>query len=167
MSNKKGSIVTRFFTLVFVIVGALMLYIGTSKIIKAKDSSDWPTAKGVVLESSVDQHTSRNSAGGYNITHHAEILYEFTVDGTAFSGHRVAYGDYGTSNPSHAKRIVSQYPKGKAVTVYYLHENPKVCLLEPGLKIQALFLPAIGLIFLTIGILITFLFSRLKTKPVV
>ena len=69
-------------------------------------------------------------------TYHAEILYSFTVDGEPRSGNRIAFGDYGSSNPSHAQEIVNRYPVGKAVRVSYLPGQPDVCLLEPGLHGQ-------------------------------
>ena len=112
---------------------------------------DWPGTPGKVIESSVGRRRSSGSNGGSSTTYHAEILYEFTVESTKFNGNRVAYGDYGSSNPSHARRVVNRYPKGKNVTVHYMPGNPEECLLEPGLKGQSWFLPGVGLIFFVVG----------------
>jgi hypothetical protein len=89
-------------------------------------------------------------------------LYEFSVEGITFNGNRVAYGDYGSNSPSHARRIANRYPKGKSVTVYYMPENPEECLLEPGLKAQVWILPGVGLIFFAAGCLWAY-FSRPRT----
>ena len=147
MSPGMRFLFSRLFPLPFMIAGGLILYFGSRNLQRAKESSDWPTAQGVVQRSSVEYHDSDEGGG----TYHAEVMYEFTVDGATFSGNCVAFGDYGSSNPSHARRIVNKYPKGTAVNVYYMRENPEVCVLEPGLKGQTWFLPAFGLVFFVIG----------------
>ncbi|MFC1452145.1 DUF3592 domain-containing protein [Verrucomicrobiota bacterium] len=141
---------SRIFPLIFVVVGASVAFLGIRGLIRAKASVDWPSTQGNIVESSVERHRSSGSKGS-STTYHAEILYEFTVAGTTFNGDRVAYGDYGSSSSSHARRIVNRYPKGKSVTVHYMPGNPEQCLLEPGLKGQSWFLPGFGLIFFTVG----------------
>jgi len=140
------------FPLIFVVVGATVAFFGIRGLVRAKASTDWPSTGGKVVESSVERHSSSRSRGG-GTTYHAEIGYEFSVDGTTYNGDRVAYGDYGSSSPSHARRIVNRYPKGKSVTVYYMPRNPEECLLEPGLKGQSWFLPGLGLVFFAFGTL--------------
>ncbi len=142
---------SRIFPFIFVIVGASVAFFGIRGLVRAKASMDWPGTPGKVIESSVGRRRSSGSNGGSSTTYHAEILYEFTVESTKFNGNRVAYGDYGSSNPSHARRVVNRYPKGKNVTVHYMPGNPEECLLEPGLKGQSWFLPGVGLIFFVVG----------------
>ena len=162
MSPGMRFLFSRLFPLPFMIAGGLILYFGSRNLQRAKDSSDWPTAQGVVQRSSVEYHDSDEGGG----TYHAEVMYEFTVDGATFSGNCVAFGDYGSSNPSHARRIVNKYPKGTAVNVYYMRENPEVCVLEPGLKGQTWFLPAFGLVFFVVGSLIAMFLPRaLRKQP--
>jgi len=91
-------------------------------------------------------------------------VYEFTVDGVRYEGTRVAYGDYGTGNTSHARSIVDRYPEGKQVTVYYMPGDPEECLLEPGLKAQAWFIPLIGGIFFTVGAVMMIFLPRVLRK---
>jgi len=142
---------TRIFPLIFISIGAGVTFFGTQSLVKAKDSLDWPSTQGKVIKSEVKSHHSSGSGSSSSTTYHANILYEFSVEKTIFSGTRVAYGDYGSSNSSHARGIVSRYPKGKIVNVYYMAEKPEECLLEPGLKLQSWFLPGFGLIFLIVG----------------
>ena len=145
---------SRIFPLIFIVAGATTAYFGVRGLIRARASVDWPTAEGKVVESSLETHRSEDSdSDSTSTTYHAEILYEFSVEGTTFNGNRVAYGDYGSSNPSHARRVVNRYPEGEDVTVYYQPGNPEEALLEPGLKAQSWFLPAFGLVFLTVGCL--------------
>jgi len=134
------------FPLIFIIVGGALTVFGIRNALRAKSSTEWPTIQGKIISSSVRTHRSNNST-----TYHAEILYEFTLNGVAYSGNRVAYGDYGSSNSAHARNIANRYSQDKVVTVYYMPDNPEECLLEPGLKAQTLFLPGIGLLFFIAG----------------
>ncbi|MDD2241261.1 MAG: DUF3592 domain-containing protein [Kiritimatiellae bacterium] len=154
---------SRIFPFIFLIVGASVAFFGIRGLVRAKASVGWPSSQGKVIESSVERQRSSGSKGS-GITYHAEILYEFTVDGTTFNGDRVAYGDYGSSSSSHARRIVNRYPKGKSIAVHYMPSNPEECLLEPGIKGQSFFLPGFGLIFFTVGSLMAFFLPKAMRK---
>ncbi|AKJ64909.1 DUF3592 domain-containing protein [Kiritimatiella glycovorans] len=151
MSPGKKFFFSRIFPLVFVVIGAGTAFLGIRGLIRAKASVDWPSTQGKVVESSVERRRSSGRKGGSSTTYHAEIMYEFTVEDTLFNGDRVAYGDYSSSSPSRARRIVNRYPKGKSVTVHYMPGNPEECLLEPGVKGQSWFLPGFGILFFTAG----------------
>ena len=159
MSSRMKFFFARIFPLIFVVAGLIIAFVGVRGLVKAKASVDWPSSQGKIVSSSLESHRSTGNNSRSSTTYHADILYEFSVEGTTFNGTRVAYGDYGTSNPSRARRIVNRYPKEKSVTVYYMPENPEECLLEPGLKAQSWVLPGLGLVFFIIGILIAY-FSR-------
>jgi hypothetical protein len=79
-------------------------------------------------------------------------MYNYTVNEKTLSGIRVAFGTY-NSNQSHAQDIVNKYPQGKSVTVYYNPQDPKVCVLEAGIKGQVLVRPGLGLVCWVAGIL--------------
>jgi hypothetical protein len=151
---------SRIFPLPFILAGALTLYFGCRSLQRAKASIAWPTAEGVVKQSSVEYHSSDKGGG----TYHAEVMYDFVVKGTTFSGNRVAFGDYGSSNPSHARGIVNRYPQGKAVTVHHMPGNPEDSVLEPGVQAQAWFLPVFGLIFFVVGCLMAVFLPKAMKK---
>lgn len=136
----------RIFPLPFIIIGVVALFFGCRNLLRANQSKAWPTAQGVIRNSSVEYQRSNN--GG---THLAKVMYDFTVNATTFNGNRVAFGDYTSGNSSLARDIVDRYPKGKTVAVYYNQKNPQMCVLEPGIKGQTWFLPVLGLIFLAAG----------------
>jgi hypothetical protein len=150
---------TRIFPSIFIIVGASTLFFGVRDMTRAKASTEWPTTPGVIKESRVGTHTSDDST-----TYHAEIRYAFTVNSQPYLGKKIAFGDYGSSNPSHAKNIVKRYPEGKDVTVHYLPRKPSVSVLEPGLQGQAWFKPLFGSIFLVAGLAMAFLLPRQMKK---
>ncbi len=151
---------SRLFPLPFILIGAFTFYFGVKEVRRANDSLMWPVADGTIQNSTVAYH-SGNDGGG---TYHAEVFYQFAVDGRTRSGNKVAFGDYGSSNPSHAQGIVDRYPKGKEVKVYYQTGAPDVCVLEPGLKGQAWFMPGFGLIFFISGILMAIFLPGLVKK---
>jgi len=151
---------SRVFPLPFVLAGVLTLYFGVRGIYRAKESVIWPTANGTIHNSTVEYQSSVKGGG----TYHAEVLYQFTADGQIHSGNKVAFGDYGSSNPSHAQSIVNRYPKGEAVKVHYRTGDPDTCVLEPGLHGQAWFLPGFGFIFVVAGSVMAVFLPKLMKK---
>jgi hypothetical protein len=157
---------SRVIPLLFILLGSTVFVLGARGLIRARASEGWPTAEGTVVSSGVEQKRSagRRRRGGGR-TYHAEIVYEFTVDGTPFKGTRVAYGDFGTSRSAHARRIADRYPPGTPVTVHYMEDDPEECVLEPGMKAQALALPGFGLVFAAVGIFAVTRKVRRDTGP--
>ena len=131
------------------LIGFGFYHSGIRHLEQAKASVAWPTSPGKVLSSSVVEGL-RDDDG---VTYYAKVVYEFNVNNTTYSGKRIAYGDGGTSDPSHAQKIVNQYPQDKNVTVHYMPSNPKECLLEVGVKGQAYCIPTFGLLFFTVGLI--------------
>ena len=155
---------SRIFPFIFVVAGAIVSFIGINGLVKAKASAGWPSSPGQIISSSVESRRSTGDSGRSSTTYHAEIFYEFSVAEITFNGTRIAYGDYGSSSPSHARQIVNRYPKGTSVTVYYMPENPEECLLEPGLHAQAWMLPGLGLIFFVAGVLMVYFCCLRRTS---
>ena len=144
--------------MIFILVGGLVAYIGIRDLLFARASLDWLTTEGKIISSSVERKIDRDRDSS---TYQAEIQYEFAVNGVTYSGTRVAFGEHGSNNSTHAKDIVFRYPKGSSVTVYYSESDPDTCLLEPGVQAQVWFLPVSGLIVFIIGL---FLAVYLPTK---
>lgn len=90
------------------------------------ESPDWPSVKGIVTESSLRMTTNRS---GHR---EARIEYRYEVSGILHSNGRVAAKLSGES----AGAILSRYPKGAEVTVYYHPGDPGRSLLEPGFDKQ-------------------------------
>lgn len=98
----------RLFSSVFILVGGVIFYFGVKSLFSAKASRSWPTVQGKIISSSMD--SKRSDKGG--TTYHAEVLYEYNVSGQTQSSNDIAFGDYGSSDPSHARSIVNKYPAG-------------------------------------------------------
>ena len=134
----------------FIVLGLFFSFLGIRDIVRANASIDWPSAPGRVLDISVNSDFSRTGNHGSSTSYQAEVLYEFSVDGASIRGSRVAYGEFGGSQ-NRARRRENRYPIGKNVTVYYMPNNPKESLLEPGMKWQVWIFLGVGLIFFIIG----------------
>lgn len=162
MSPRMKFLFARIFPLPFIIVGLAILLFGIKSIVDAQESENWPASEGTIQNSAVEYHSDSDGPG----TYHAEVFYQFSVNGQMRSGKTVAFGDYGSSDPSHAQEIVNRYPKGAPVKVYYKSDDPGVCVLEPGMKTQAWFMPGFGAIFFVVGsLMFVFLPKLMRTIP--
>ena len=153
MSSTKEFLIFRILPLIFVVVGTAMVFFSVRDVIRAKASANWPAVHGEIITSSVERHYSTGGAGGRRtvITYAANVLYAFSVDGKSCMGNRVSYKDYSSESLSDAYRVVNRYPKGRSVKVYYMPNNPKVCVLEPGIQQGAYFTPGLGLLSFVLG----------------
>lgn len=138
--------------LIFAAVGVGVLIWGVMTVGNAYASESWPTTTGEIVESRVDR---RRSSGGSNrsssTTYHAEIGYTYTVDGTTYDGDRVNFGEYGSSNSSHARSVVRRYPVGQSVEVRYDPADPATSCLEAGMSLSTWFVPGFGALFAVVG----------------
>jgi len=95
----------RIFPLPFLIIGALALHSGCKDLLQAIDSKTWPTAEGVIQQSTIEHHEDNKSSG----TYHANVRYDFEVNGITYSSNRVNFGSIGTSSSSYARRIANEF----------------------------------------------------------
>lgn len=160
MLPRMSFLFARSFPLTFILAGTAMLYFGGRSIHRAKESVSWPEANGQIQCASVEYHRGAKGGG----TYHAKILYTFTVGGQKRSGNKVAFGDYGSSNPSNTQQIVDRYPKDKTVSVRYMPTDPDVCVLEPGIQGEVWVLPVFGLVFLLAGAFMAVFLPRAMRK---
>ncbi len=137
-----------------VLLGILALYVGISNVLNARESSSWPSVEGKITKSEVRIRvgSSGEQSVSSSATYHADIEYDYAVEGENLKGTRIAFGDLGTADPADADTIRDKYPKGTDVTVYYKPKEPQLSLLEPGLKISAWFPVFFGIPFLLVGV---------------
>lgn len=143
------------------LIGITLIILGISEMRIANSSRSWPATEGTILDSSVQQHVrNRQSPASSRIssnnttTFSARITYEYSIQEKTFNGSRVAIGDYRSGNRGHAEGVVRKYPPGKSVSVYFNPSSPELAVLEPGVQLQAFFLPGLGAFFLILGIFI-------------
>jgi hypothetical protein len=159
-SPAKRFFFARIFPWPFLLVGLVGSFIGCRYFVLARLSSDWPSAKGLVFTSRIEEHSDSDGT-----TFHAKVAYSYEVAGVKFSSDRVAFGDYGSSDPEHAQEIVNRYPVNSPVVVHYKPDRPRESVLEVGVKAQAYFLPLGGFIFAAVGGAMIIYLPRIIQKP--
>lgn len=116
---------------------------------QALASSSWPMADGRVVRSALEE---RRDDGEQQVT--ADIGYEYELDGKAFKGTRVWFGDsYWSSPGSEFRDAVARYPVGKPLKVHYDPAAPYESVLEPGATWSSSLAYFLGLALLAVGAL--------------
>jgi hypothetical protein len=156
----------RIFPLIFVAVGFGLFWKGSSDMEMAKKSETWPTVEGKILSSEVVRKTSSSSNGGSSTTYHAEVEYEYTIDGKKYFSDRVSFGQYGSSDRGHASGIVNLYSPGETAVVYYNPEDYKIAVLQTGAGFGSWMMLIIGSVFGIAGIVMFWKLPAAMNKKV-
>lgn len=141
----------------FVALGAIILHFGLGNVQRSHSSLSWPQADGIIKFSTLGRH-SGNSGSTYS----GDVSYDYTLGGTTYSSSRVSFGQYGSSDSSHARSVVNRYPVGRTVQVSYSPDDYSLSVLEPGGSISDWFLPAGGALFFICG---SFLLGPRRAPP--
>jgi hypothetical protein len=141
------------FSLVFVLIGAVILRYAMRTAEKARQSESWPSTEGEIAHSAILYRTDTTTTNGDVASYKADIAYRYKVRGANYSSSKVALLDLSTSSSGRAQTIVQRYPDKSKVQVYYNPADPSESILEPGSTggINVLYL--IGGIFATAGVL--------------
>jgi len=114
-------------SIIFLIIftESALLYLGFDTYLNSKSCANWPTTKGIVLESEiyevwgiVNKNTKHNEA---------HIKYKYSVNSKEYTSEKVSY-----RNIKKPTLVVKKYPKGKEIIVYYKPNNPKISVIETG-----------------------------------
>lgn len=133
-----------------ILAGAAVLFFGGRNFIRARESVTWPAVEGRVARSEMTLSTS-GQHGQPN--YHAEVLYNYQLSGATYSSNRIGFGDFDSSDPSHAQSILNRYPKGISVQVRYNPQSPELSVLETGVNGGTYILLLGGLLFFAMGCL--------------
>lgn len=112
-----------------IVIGLLGTLGGGQLIWYAWASRKWPSTKGTIISRRLNVGTQTEG----NPTYHADIRYEYHVDGRRHESGKISYKAYGSTNPKGAVDTLEQHKTGAEVTVYYNPRNPKVAVLYPGI----------------------------------
>ena len=150
-------IIPLLFGLIFLAVGIGLSLWGLSVLSNAKASTAWPTVQGTVTSSEVNRESKTRRTNGRSrrsTTYSAEVSYTYQVEGAEYSANRVSFGEYSSSNASHAQSIVSRFPAGKEVPVHYNPEDPSTAVLEAGVSWSSYIPLGLGAIFSIVGLIV-------------
>lgn len=147
-----GLIAGLIFGPLFLVVGYVVAFMFGKPILdNARASRDWPQVTGTITKSEV--HRSRKKG---STMYSAEVVYDYTVEGKKLEGDTVWFGgNYRTSSDRGARDVVSRYPVGKQVPVFYNPQDPTLAVLESGAFLTSYVVFGIGLAFMIAGGLVT------------
>ena len=116
------------FIIVFAIIGIVLYRRMQKSSAEEKAAQSWPTTNGTILSSSLQW---RSGAHGTQ-SQEAVVIYQYQVSGQIYQGRTVRAGEQFLTVrvPGQAQAIVSRYPAGAQVTVYYNPANPSDAALE-------------------------------------
>jgi hypothetical protein len=106
-------------------------------------SRRWPTASGVILRSDIDGFGDVDGSPSYRL----RVAYRYEVAGRQFVGKRVFFGQ-GVLNTGSFDRLLrktNRYGPGVPVNVYFHPKRPSLCVLQPGMRLEAWIVTIVGL----------------------
>lgn len=107
--------------------------------VSARRSTSWPTVEGVVTGGRI----VRQGQGEGTASWWPKVRYSYQVAGGDFECDRIAMDGF-LMGASEAEWIVSRYPAGSKVIVYYCPKKPSFAVLEPGARGGTLFILAVA-----------------------
>jgi len=90
---------------------------------------NWPATDGAIVKQSLYRHT-RHTDAGETTTYTPTLDYTYTVDQTTYHGHKHPTSGISFPDRRNAEAVLTHYPKGKTVTVYYNPNAPRQARLE-------------------------------------
>ena len=138
------------FVTIFGGVGIFMLvkYFQDKK--KSEESQAWSATSGQVTESYVRESQSRDDDGYITTSYYPEVRYIYQVLGVEYTGKRIAFGGGVSSGRKNASEMITQYPVGKTVSVYYDPNNHEDAVLERRMGSKGLLI--IGIAFTLVAV---------------
>ena len=146
---------------IFMFVGGATLIGSVYNITLAKLSNDWPTVKGVILESKVVSARELASAdsNSYVTVYSPLIRYQYEIEGTLYENDTIRFSGIGGTDGNESRQLVHQFPVTKKINVYYSPSDKQNSVLVRGVELKTNIGAIIaGVLFFLMG----FLFYKLR-----
>ena len=98
------------------------------KLMQVRRAAAWPQAAGRITRSEVAARHRQRSDRPTELINEPAIEYEFTANGTKYTGTRISIGE--DSGGANTEATLARYPLGATVMVYYDPADPGNCVLE-------------------------------------
>ncbi len=79
-------------------------------------SLSWPYVEDTIITSHIEMEREdirQRLEGERHLTYHPRITYTYELDGKAFTGNRIFFGEYGSGVKKLISSLVEKYPPGK------------------------------------------------------
>jgi hypothetical protein len=149
----------------FIVIAAVLLFIGLRANRKAGVSKYWTETMGQVVSSGIEPRTGR-SQHGYTTAYYPVVVYTYDAMGQRFQSSRINFGaEMGYGYTGWAQNIVNKFPVGSAVPVYFNPENPPEAVLTRsagGSSKILIFVALMMLVCVAISLAFSFLIGQIK-----
>lgn len=152
-----------FMGIVFITVGVLLaIWAGYAGVSSLK-TNHWPTASGRIVASRIEVKKGIKQPGTASKRHDyysPAIEYQYSVGGKEYTASKIeAYFGGKTSYAAEwqANQVLTKYPEGKNVLVFYDPKDPSRACIEPGVPWK-LVLPMSLFALLSVGVGIALIF---------
>ncbi|MEN8188429.1 MAG: DUF3592 domain-containing protein [Thermodesulfobacteriota bacterium] len=113
------------------ICGVLFIGYTLSSVYVGYRSRYWPFIMGRIKDSTVATRTTTASSSKH---YHPAVVYSYKVRNKRYSNNKIGnYVGFG-NDENFAKGLISKYPQGSEVKVYYCPLYPRVSVLAPGMN---------------------------------
>lgn len=138
------------FAIVFGVVGIIGTIAGAVLLANGIASRRWPSTGGHVIRATAEYQTQD---GGDTTICVPRVDYRYAVSGQEYVGNQISVRRFRTRRVD-VEAVLSKYPVGSRVVVYYDPAKPSAALLEPGADIQAGLPLAVGIVFMIVAAII-------------
>ncbi|NNB85025.1 DUF3592 domain-containing protein [Corallococcus exiguus] len=128
MSSRATSSVLWLLVLLPLTAGMLTVdfFVVSTAVLQAQSTS-WPTVQGTITRSEVETVRSNKST-----TYRLKLAYTYSVDGQSHEGGKRRLYAWSTGDLEPVEALVTRYPVGATIPVYYRPAQPSEAVLQPG-----------------------------------
>jgi hypothetical protein len=101
-----------------------------SKVFEERRAAKWAQTTGRIVRSAIGSREHGFAGEAETVRNIPLVAYTFSVGGREYRGDRIVLGEVGASE---IDAMLTKYPAGKDVTVFYDPADPKNCVLERGI----------------------------------
>lgn len=108
-------------------VGASLVVRGVRSSGRRRSASSWPATSGTILMSTIQVQRTGSARREIPV-----VLYSYQVGPNVYQGSRIRVGDElgSVTIAGHARAVLSRYPVGSTVHVFYDPTDPRLSALE-------------------------------------
>lgn len=152
------------------VVGVLLLASGgfaftlsVNQVWLGLSSEKWPATKGIISRSMIELRTGQTGLQMRDAqVSNADIRYTYKTGDQIHVGDKITVLDYLSKDLVFEKRLISRYPAGSFVKVYYDPDNPELSVLEPGANWFSFLALVLGAVIVITGVFLLTTWWRKK-----
>ena len=149
------------------LVGGLIIVAFLLTVWKGLRTRRWPVTFGRVITSGVTTEITEDMPEEWSLPDQAKVVYEYEAEGKRYTADTLQIrGNMQTARSVRREReLLSRYPPGKSVLVYYDPAKPEEAVLQPGVPRGLLPLTTAGAVMFLVGLGIISIFTGAMEFP--